>query len=225
MILITGASGVIGQYLLKNLNDVTGLYHDDCDLAVWKDVEKLDLDIEAIIHCANSGTYGRDYPGSVEKNIAMFVNLRRKFPNARIIAFGSGAMYDKSKPIVRAWENDDVVYPKDLYGLSKRLTVDLADVTLIPFGLYTDIRFISLAKQCIKRGEPVPIIQDVKFSWTTMEYLLDNVKWALRRGEGRYNLCEFDMTLTEVAKKLGAKEITYLREGMANEYTGSSRLR
>jgi nucleoside-diphosphate-sugar epimerase len=222
-ILTTGASGIIGSYLSKEFKGIAP-YHEDCDLTYWESVKKLP-EVDTIIHCAHVGTYGRDYRGSIEKNIAMFVNLRRRYPDAKIIAIGSGAMYDKSKPIIKVGEYEEPIYPQDLYGLSKRLTADLADVTLIPFGLYADTRYIGMVKQCVRMNKPVPIIQDVKFSWTTLEYLVKAVKIAIKEGKGRYNVCEFDMTLTEVAQKLGAKEIIYLKEGMANEYTGTTRLR
>jgi len=68
--------------------------------------------------------------------------------------------------------------------------------------------------------DDVKIFQDVKFSWVNTSDLPSAVRWAIHNGSGRYNLCGYDMTLTEMAKHLGARKITYLTGGMGNEYTG-----
>jgi hypothetical protein len=129
-------------------------------------------------------------------------------------------MYDKSKPIVQASPLDIPIYPTDKYGLAKRLIVDMSDVTLIPFGICGDIRFVKTIKDSIKSGVPVPIWQDVLFSWIDIEDIPKMVEYAMEKGYGNYNLCTYDMTLTEMAKKFGAKKFEYLEEGMGLEYTG-----
>lgn len=209
--LITG-NGYIASCLKL---EADRLSHQECNLSDWGSVRRVKWEGDTIIHCAHEGHYGYDIEGSVERNIAMFVNLRRRWPKAHLITFGSGAMHDKSKPIVNAGEYD-YANPKDLYGLSKRLTVDLADVTLIPFGVYGNSGFVKSVRENL---DNVIIYQDAMYSWFEEDKLTDAVKWSMTQ-KGRFNLISFNMTLTDVALKEGAKNITYLKSGMANEYTG-----
>jgi hypothetical protein len=140
----------------------------------------------------------------------MMFNIKRRWPKAKLITFGSGAMFDKRYPIIKAKETDKA-WPTDYYGMAKRVTLGIADVTLVMFGVYGDTGFV---KEC-RKGE-VTIYQDVKFSWVNESDLNRAVVWAFDK-QGVYNLCGFDMTLTEIAKNA---KITYLHEGMGNEYTG-----
>lgn len=207
-ILITGANSFVARQLdIK----ATRMTHQDCDLTDWRSVYYYNWEGDVIVHCAHSGQFGKDERGQVEDNIAMFVNMRRRWPKAKIIAFGSGAMHDKSKPIVKA-SAYDYAMPSDNYGLSKRLTVDLADVTLIPFGIYGS-RFV----QACRTGS-VTIYQDCLYSWIMPENLTGSVMGAIKK-EGRFNLCEFDMTLVDVARREEA-DYQVLVGGWANEYTG-----
>ncbi len=218
--LITGANGFIGSYLCEKFPDAKKLTHKDCDLANWREVEKFNWEGEVIINCANYGTYGEENANGVEINIRMLENLRKRWPNSKIISFGSGAMYDKSKPIIKASEYDLVSNPKDSYGLSKKMTVDMSDVTLIIFGLFAKTRFVKAVLESIKENKPVEIFQDAKFSWVNLSDFEKIINWAIKKGSGRYNLCGYDMLLSDVAKKLGAIKIKYLKKGMAFEYTG-----
>lgn len=218
--LITGAGGFIGSYLAKNFPEARCIGHNDCDLADWEKVRDFDWEGDTIINCAHVGKYGVDIPGTLEKNVMLLINLRKRWPKAKIISFGSGAMYDKSKPIIKAKEYGTFSYPTDLYGLAKRLTVDMSDVTLIIFGLLAKTRFVKSVLDHIKNNEPTVIFQEALFSWVNLTDLPNVIKWSIKYGKGRYNLCGFDMLLSDVAKVLGAKEIIYQKKGMALEYTG-----
>ena len=123
---------------------------------------------------------------------------------------------------MRRRADDPPVYPKDLYGLAKRLTVDMSDVTLIPFGVFARYRFVKMVLERVEQGGVVEIFQEAKFSWVNLKDIPRAIKWAIEKGKGRYNLCGFRMTLTELARFLGAKKISYLKDGWANEYTGYS---
>lgn len=206
--LITGSTSFVGQHI-----DLDGARptHKELDLTNYDSVKRYKWDGNVIVHCANAGQYGRSTAEDLKANVQMFTNMRLRWPDAKIIAFGSGAMYDRSRDVIRASEYDDAT-PTDYYGLSKRKTVDMADVTLIPFGIYGDTRFV---KEC--RTGKVTIYKDMDFSWVNASDLTLAVLWTQDKG-GRFNLCPFDMTLTEVARREGAK-ITYLTEGMGH-YTG-----
>lgn len=217
-ILVTGSKGDIGSYLMENLDNATALSHQDCDLTDWKQVKKVKWEGQAIIHCACATQYNKG--GRIEDDIKMFVNLRRRWPKAKLIAFGSGAMYDRTQEIIKV-SSDYVAYPKDNYSLSKRLTVDLADVTLIIFGLEADVRFIKAVKET---PNGVQIYQDTLFSWVKIEDLPKIINWAIKEGKGRYNLCSYDMSLTDMALKYGATNIKYLQPGIGLEYTGQNEI-
>jgi len=217
--LITGANGFIGSYLASKFTNAKAITRTDCDLTSWDEVLEFNWEGETIINCAHVGKYGEDKEGNLEKNILLLANLRRRWPKAKIINFGSGAMFDKSMPIVKAKEND-VVYPKDLYGLSKRMTVDVCDVTLIVFGLFSKSRFVKSVLDHISKKEEVEIFQDVLYSWVNLADLPSVVDWAIKNGRGKYNLCGYNMLISKVAKYLGAKNINYQKPGLAFEYTG-----
>jgi nucleoside-diphosphate-sugar epimerase len=209
-VLITGGTSFVGRNLTM---EATRPFHRNLDLSDYEQVKRFDWEGDVIIHAAHSGQYGNSTLEDFDKNVAMMCNLRVRWPRAKIIAFSSGAVFDRSKPVVKARETD-LSFPTDYYGLSKRATFDLADVTLIPFGIYGETRFVW---EC-RRKKKVTIIQDALFSWVNASDLTSAVEWAYDK-KGRFNLCAYDMTLTEIAKHEGA-QISYLKKGMGNEYTG-----
>ena len=81
------------------------------------------IDIDYIIHCGTvGGARGvEDKDTTITENLLMVENLlKSKNPTTKIILFGSGAMYDKSHPIIKAKESDiGQIEPYDLYGKSK----------------------------------------------------------------------------------------------------------
>jgi nucleoside-diphosphate-sugar epimerase len=220
-VLITGGSGFIGSYLAGIFPKARIIEHRDCDLSDWKQVESYKWEGKTIINCSHVGVYGKDEPGSLEKNILLISNLKRRWPKSKLISFGSGAMFDKRKPIIKAKEYDDNNYPVDLYGLSKRLTADMSDVTLIVYGLFAKTRLVKSVLEHISKNKPVVIFQEALFSWVNLIDLPTVISWSITKGKGRYNLCGYDMLLSDVAKFLGAKDIIFQKPGLANEYTGS----
>jgi hypothetical protein len=183
-------------------------------------VKNIDWEGDVVINCAHIGKFGENNEEYLKKNILLLTNLKRRWPKTKLISFGSGAMYDKSKPIIKAKEYSSSVYPEDIYGLVKRVTVDISDVTLIIFGLYAKTRFVKSVIDHIEKNEPVVIFQDVKYSWVNLSDIPNVLDWAIKYGQGRYNLCGYDMLLSEIAKYLWATDIVYQKEGIANEYTG-----
>lgn len=76
-----------------------------------------------IIHCATvGGVRGQqDAADTVEKNAMMLDNLLTcKRPDTKVIVFGSGAMYNRFRPLERVKESEIGLHiPTEPYGLSK----------------------------------------------------------------------------------------------------------
>ena len=132
-ILITGSGGFVGKNLKRFFEDKYKLltprsYELDCTDAnsIKKYFENNSIDF--IIHCASvGGARGiQDKDTTVDENLKMVDNLlASKNENTGMILFSSGAMYDKSKPIVKAKEEAvESCNPYDLYGKSKKMIVE-----------------------------------------------------------------------------------------------------
>src|SRR3990167_9393100 len=127
-ILITGKSGFIGRNLTENLSLEYNIFaptHRDLELLDEKAVEKFihNNKIKIVIHCANIGG-GRDTTNVrnvVYKNLRIFFALTRNLEYLeKIIHLGSGAEYDKSRPLIKIKETDfDKRIPSDDYGFAK----------------------------------------------------------------------------------------------------------
>ena len=176
--------------------------------------------IDGIIHAANVGTYGQDIPHSFEKNIQIFVNLSR-FANTdrKMITLGSGAEYDKRRPLIRVKESDFGKHiPIDSYGFGKYCCSQIANgnkhITTLRlfgvFGKYEDAtkRFISYAISQVVQKKPIVINQNVIFDYlyvndlvTIIEYILTHLMKhnAYNAGTGeRVDLVNITKKIVEV---------------------------
>ena len=133
-ILLTGGRGFIGKNLKRILCDDYALVCPTsadvnlCDTnAVRACLDACPADY--IIHCATvGGVRGQqDAADTVEKNISMLQNLlAHKKPETKVITFGSGAMYDRSRPLERVKESEIGTHvPTEPYGLSKLQTAQI----------------------------------------------------------------------------------------------------
>ena len=129
-ILLTGSGGFIGKNLKLYLQDKFELLTPrsyELDLTNSNAVVEYfrTNDIDFIIHCGSiGGARGvQDKDSTIEDNLAMVDNiLLNKKASARVILFGSGAMYDKSRALHKIKEAQiGEVVPNDLYGKSKLL--------------------------------------------------------------------------------------------------------
>ena len=106
-VLFTGGNGFIGKNivpLLRQDHEVLAPSSSELDMRDANALRSfIDLHrIEAIVHSAAAGvsSAGADV---FERNVRMSENVLSCAPFVgRIVLFGSGAEYDKSKPIVRA---------------------------------------------------------------------------------------------------------------------------
>ena len=249
-ILLTGSGGFIGKNLKSYLQDKFELLTPrsyELDLTNSDAVAKYFRanDIDFIIHCGSiGGARGvQDKDTTIEDNLAMVENiLSNKKASAKVILFGSGAMYDKSRPLHKVKESEigDVI-PKDLYGKSKLLISekikDRDDVLMLNiFACYgygeKENRFPSYAINQMLKGEDININQNVVFDYLFVEDMEHIIEHFINNApkDKIINITPTEsVSLQEIAnivKSFSEKEINIkvLNPEMNNEYTGSNSL-
>lgn len=197
--------------------------------------------IEAVVHAA--GRPIRDDDGKeYDNDMDMFDAVTRLAGRVeRVLYFGSGAEYDKSRDIVMAREEDIAAAPpSDAYGRAKhemnavaRQSHNIYNLRLFGvFGPYErwDARLPS--NLCYKAilGLPLTIRRDCMFDYLYIDDLTRAVEWFLENDPKHhdYNVCggtpcrltELAATVREISGK--ALNITLLSEQPGRDYTGSN---
>ena len=186
-ILLTGFGGFIGKNLKRCLSSKYCVFSPrsfELDLTVLSDIEAYfkERKIDLIIHCASvGGERGvEDDRPTLKINVSMVENLiAAKNPETKIILFGSGAMYGKSRRLhkVKEMEIGEFI-PSDLYGLSKLKISDIVqkrdDILMLNiFGCYgydeKETRFPTYAIRQNIKHEPIIINNDVVFDYLFVE--------------------------------------------------------
>ncbi|MBQ8848647.1 MAG: NAD-dependent epimerase/dehydratase family protein [Candidatus Gastranaerophilales bacterium] len=188
-LLITGSGGFVGKNLKEYFSDkynVLSPRSNELNLINEEEVKKyfIENQIDYIIHCASiGGVRGEiDRNSTISDNLKMVDNLLKfKNDNVKIILFGSGAMYDKSRNLRKIKEEEiSRVIPKDLYGESKMLIAkkiqDRKDVVCLNiFACYgkneKETRFPTYAIEQNLKKEPIIINQNVIFDYLYIEDL------------------------------------------------------
>ena len=249
-ILLTGSGGFIGKNLksyLKNKYELLTPRSFELDLTNEIAVKKyfIENDIDFIIHCGSTGGARgiADRDTTVEDNLSMVDNiLKNKKTDVRVILFGSGAMYDKSRPLHKVKESQiGEVVPSDLYGKSKMLIAqkvkDRKDVLCLNiFACYgygeKENRFPSYAIDCVLRGVDIEINQNVIFDYLfvedmerIIEYFIENIP-----EDNIINITPTNsISLAEISRIVNTfsekpSKITIKNPVMNNEYTGDNSL-
>lgn len=154
-VLITGASGFLGNYLKNYLSkyQVTALTSSDLDLSdvgTVVDFFNKSEQFDVIVNCAAKGRYSATAKDEeiLRTNLKIFMNLmscQHKF--ARLINIGTGAEFGLNNNVVQAKESDIFqVSPDESYGLSKNIISRMA--TALP-NVYT-VRLFG----CFDPSEP-----------------------------------------------------------------------
>lgn len=141
-ILVTGASGQIGTFLCRKLNenkkDFVGLdiikpknldypfiKIDLKDKKIFKKYQKKLEDINVLIHLASTVNSGQDLVSngidSVDLNIHGTLNLLENLPNLKQISFASSYMI-YGKPKIKPVSETHITNPENIYGVSKLIT-------------------------------------------------------------------------------------------------------
>lgn len=184
---MTGSGGFIGSNLKEHLKDRYNLLcprsyelnlTDENAVAQYFNSHNIDF----IIHCGTTGGARgvQDSPETLDDNIAMVNNLiKYKKDNVRVILFGSGAMYDKSRNLHKVKESEIGNFlPYDLYGQSKMKIAEIVNkrndiLCLNIFACYgyneKDSRFPSYAINQVIKGDDIVINQNVVFDYLFVE--------------------------------------------------------
>lgn len=245
-IFLTGGDGFIGRNILENLGKKYNFVSppaNELDLtnteAVYDFLEKEKVDM--IIHAANiGGARGREEPAdAISVNLKMFFNLvRAKDFYKRMIMFGSGAEYDKTKPIIKTKEDDfDKHVPKDQYGFYKYICSKYAEKTNFithirlfgVYGKYEDYktRFISNAICRTLFDLPISINQNVIFDYIYVKDLVKIIDYFIEKepkfkfyNVGTGNSVDLLTTAKKILQISGKKlPVIVKKSGLNNEYT------
>ena len=249
-ILLTGSGGFIGKNLKEYLKDKYTLLCPrslELDLTDENAVKKYFLHnkIDFIIHCGSvGGARGIDDKDStIDDNLSMVNNLiKYKNNGVRIILFGSGAMYDKSRNLHKVKESEIGQYiPHDLYGQSKmRIAQSIkkySDILCLNiFACYgygeKANRFPSYAINQVLNGEDVVINQNAVFDYLFVEDMQKIVEHFIKY-EPENKIINISPTksislleIAEIINNFSDKKVNIFVKNkvLCNEYTGDNSL-
>lgn len=249
-ILITGAgpNGVTGrlikEYFESDYNLITPSSRE-LDLTNDEMVSRFFIanKIDYVIHCATFRPHSVDSSHLVdeelESNLRMYYSLAAQSNHyKKMIYFGSGAEFDKSKPIVRVKEEDfGQSIPKNKYGLGKYIMNEHARKSdnIYNFRLFGTINKYErpnknvISNLCAKAvfGIPLTLRQDCLFSFVDINDVLPILGKALKTelsfhdfnlvSDAPYYLSDIASIILELS---GSPEsVTFYQTGLNLEYT------
>ena len=252
-IFITGAGGFIGRNLTEQLNKKYNLLtpgHKELDLLNEKAVDRFfeKNKIDVVMNCAVIGGSRKEehVESALLGNLRIFFNLlKNKDKYGKMIHFGSGAEFDKSKPIVKVKETDlGKTIPQDEYGFFKYICSkyiekekDIVCIRLFGlFGKYEDYRYRFISNAIVNNinGLPITMNQNVFFDYTYVDDFVKVVDYFISHkakhkfyniGTGRkIDILTIANKINKVADK--KSKIIIKNKGLNNEYTcDNSRLK
>lgn len=247
-ILLTGSGGFIGKHLKKyfkeynlftprsfELNLLDGL-----SVKTYIETNKINF----IIHSASCGvriTADATIEDVAKPNLEMFNNLADCVnPNCPMITLGSGAEYDKSRPLHKIEEEDfGKSIPKDPYGYSKYLISKEIEkreniLNLRIFGIYGQGEDVSRVTSCIINDNlnhrPITLNQNVVFDFIWIDDFCKIVEHFIEKPtkEKFINVSPTEsIQIVDLANIVNAfsdfkSEIIIKNEGLNKEYTGDN---
>lgn len=245
-VLILGSTGFIGRNLVEQLsNQYTFLtpQHKELDLLNEEEVSRyfkrhtIDVVINSVV-IGGSRTEEHE-ENAFKNNIRMFFNITKNNKYyKKLIHFGSGAEYDKTRPIVLIKESSfGSRIPADDYGLfkyscSKFLEADNKSVNLRIFGMfgkYEDYRYRFISNAILRNLKKLPIImnQNVYFDYVFIDDFVRIVDFFIRNRtkEKVFNIGTGKrIDLHTIAKKINSiadkkSKIIISKQGLHNEYS------
>lgn len=252
-ILILGSNGFIG----KNLKEY--LLQSDVEYKLFLP-SRLELDLldEKAVESYLSSTFfdviinaavcnpvrGNDISkkSEIEQDLRMYFNLK-KYNNlyGKMLYFGSGAEFDKSKNIISVSEDEflnDI--PHTQYGFAKYIigkdienSENIYNLRIFGlFGKYENWKTTFISGACCKalKGLPITIRQNVYFDYLYIDDFCKIVEWFVNNTPQyhTYNVTSGEkidlVTIAGIINKLSDIEVpVYVcKEGLANEYTANN---
>ena len=151
--------------------------------------------IDYVIHCATfrptSVSADHFVNEELESNLRMYFSLASQSAKyQKMIYFGSGAEFDKSKPVINVKEDDfGRNIPKNKYGLSKYImnintqkSDNIYNVRLFgTINKYEKFTKNVISNLCVKAvmGMPLKLRQDCRFSFVDTNDVIPVLEYAL----------------------------------------------
>lgn len=248
-VLYTGGHGFVGKNIVGLLSDRYDLFaptRAELDLkdtaAVAAYLKKNSFDV--VVNAANPNPVKNE----LDKSNDFFEDSMRIYMNfstandlyGKMLYFGSGAEYDKSKDICSISEQDCFrSVPKDSYGFAKyimnTMTAKSANIyNLCLFACYGPYdhasKFITHCIRCCIDKLPITIRQDCWFDYIHVRDVAKITMWHIENDSKyhMYNLCSGSrILLSQIAEEVKRQmksdsEIVILNDGFNNEYTASN---
>ena len=247
-VLLTGSGGFVGKNLKPHFENlgwrVIAPRSAEYDFTDKKTVLSLAQSARADAYVL-AGFYGIEdihitQSDAIEKNLAIFNNFIAASEGKTVITFGSGAEFDKSRPIVKAKESDlGKVIPQNVYGKAKYLISQEIKkyqnaYNLRLFGVYgpheREQRFITYAIMQNLKKEPININQNVVFDYLYAEDLCKAVGEFIKNppSERFINMTPPKSTdlinICNIINKISSfkSPVNIIKPGLNNEYTGDN---
>ncbi|MEI7498655.1 MAG: NAD-dependent epimerase/dehydratase family protein [Candidatus Falkowbacteria bacterium] len=246
-ILLTGGTGFIGRNLLEQLGGKYQIISPNKQELDFSDCEAVDRffmnqQFDFVIHAANiGGVRGISHSlDTTQVNLSMFFNLvRHKEKFKKMIILGSGAEYDKSRPLSNIDEESfDQVIPSNRYGFEKyvisKFVEKYEDIICLRlfgvFGKYENyrVRFISNVLCMALLRLPIVMQQDVVFDYIFIDDLVKIIDLFITKKEYKFKFYNVGsgvpVKLSELAERINSLTgnglpIKIINPGMGNEYT------
>ena len=198
-VLITGGHGFIGRNLAEKLCDDYDLYlpsSEELDLLDQSAVADY-LSQNRITHVIHTAVYNQRRRNifrdrELSANLHMFFTLAEHASELeKLIYLGSGAEYDKRRPIVMAEESaigeclplmNDYGLSKYLMNLHARVSDNIYNLRLFGvFGPYEDWRTCFISNLCCKalHDLPLTIRRECRFDFLYVDDLVEPLRWLL----------------------------------------------
>lgn len=249
-ILLTGGNGFIGKNILESFlsqkyeivaprSFELNLIDTDCVDEYFRDKY-----FDVVLHAATKPGHrnAKDLTNLFESNVKMFENLvKHKDKYGKFINFGSGAIYNTSKDITNAKEDQryDSMGEKDhdkcKFVIARKIDELDNFVDLNIFGIFGkhedwEIRFISNAICKALYDLPITLKQNRRFSYLFVEDLMPILEFFIENNMRykSYNIVPDEKTklldLAKLVHKISGKdiEIKVAQEGYGLDYTGDN---
>lgn len=252
-ILIIGGSGFIGKNLIEHFSQYKGYSvsaptSDKLNVLDEKAVKNylskkfFDVVIHAAVHNPRVDK-SKDSTRELEYDLRMFYNFEKcQDLYGKMLYFGSGAEFDKTKPIISAPDDycaGDI--PLNDYGLSKYIisrnivqSQNIYNLRIFGlFGKYENWKATFISGACCKaiKDLPITIRQNVYFDYLYISDFCKIIEWFVNHDlkYKEYNVTSGTkvdlLSLAQIIlQKAGKKLPIYVcKDGLANEYTASNK--